>query len=417
MFLFSFGLHLVFAFTNTAHAQADWWDKGNGGFVLACAGQNLRTFDLYELQDRYEDQMSLDKNSSENLDERVNYLLDKIAVLNPVRAQKYRKWFLDFFSELQFTNDSLQANPDIGFGQVPAGCSLELAVFQRNPGIINRYRYTVRKTLWDQLDVIGQAALVLHELIYREAVQQDNQHQTSERSRFLNAWINSKEFSRVSLNEYLSRLQALHFRDAEYGLHQIYLGHYNEDKRAWEKFDLKFFESGSVATITVDAKDPLASQLITPKVRSCLERKIAVGELHLDEAGNPLSWRATLPKNEICAFEIQNLNIKNLKGFNGSIRGSQFHFFDQHRVEVSGIYDHPYRFYFSGYRFDLLSPTMQIKHVLNGEKVERVVFSDVGACQFTTASWIRVVTSNSDKMEFELSDLQNQVERLPVCQY
>ncbi|MNK93819.1 hypothetical protein D3C87_1139980 [compost metagenome] len=413
MFLLSFVFLVVFGVTNTAHAQGDWWDKGNGGFVLACSGQKLRTFDLYELQSRYEDQMSLDRNFSASLDQRVNYLLDKVAVLNPARALKYRKWFLEFFNELQFTNNSLQANPDIGFGQVPIGCTLELAVFQRNPGIINRYRYTVRKTLWERLDVIEQAALVLHELIYREAAQQDNQHQTSERSRFFNAWINSEEFSKTSIQEYLFRLQLLHFRDAEYGSHQIYLGLYNEDKKSWDQYDLSFFDSGVAGVITVDSKDPAASQLISSYVRSCLEEKRAVGPLFLDESGRPSLWKTTLPNGEICPFQIQNANFDNPKGYSGTILGSQFHFYDQHRMEVSGTYDFPNRFFFNRFRFDLLSPTIQIRHLLNGEHVELIVFSDVNVCRSKVAQWIQVTTSKSGTIEFyNFDDLMS---RVPEC--
>lgn len=413
MFLLSFVFFVIFGVINTAHAQGDWWDKGNGGFVLACPGQNLRTLDLYELQSRYQEQMSLDKKFSASLDQRVNYLLDKVAVLNPVRAMKYKKWFLEFFNELQFTDNALQANPDIGFGQVPAGCSLELAVFQRNPGIINQYRYIVRKTLWEQLEVIEQAALVLHELIYREAAQQDNQHQTSERSRFLNAWINSEEFSKASLQEYLFRLQSLHFRDAEYGSHQIYLGLYNEDKKSWNKSDLSFFDSGVAAVITVDSKDPAASQLISPDVRSCIEEKMAVGPLYLDEAGRPALWKTTLPKGEICPFQIQNVSFESLKGYDGTILGSQFHFYDQHRTEVSGTYDFPHRFYFNRFRFNLLSPTIQIKHLLNGEHVELIVFSDVTACRSSVAQWIQVTTSKSGTVEFY--DFDDLISRIPEC--
>lgn len=414
---FFFSALLFTASSALALNGGDWWDKGNGGFALSCPDQKLRTFDLYELQNRYEDTMTLDEKAQDSLNQRVHYLLDKVAALNPARASKYRAWYQDFHKESQFTEEVLQGTPDIGLGQIPESCSLEIVIFQRSPGILNPYRYTIRKAHWNRLSTIDQAALVMHELIYREASEADNQHLTSERSRYLNAWINSLEFSKVSLNEYLIRLQKLRFRDAEYGSHKIYLGRYNTANKSWVESTLSLSEANNTAVVTVDIKDADAARLVSPLLSFCLTKIKAEGQLYLDSAGHARSWQTDLPPGETCSFRLQDFESGRRHGYRGAIQGNQFNFFEQNKFEVIGAYDYSHRFNYAGFRFDLFSPAIRMKHVLNAAMVDKIIIPSVEACRSDMGNFIQLVHANSGLLIFSLEDLEAEIKSIPTCPY
>lgn len=138
-------------FSSVSFAQ-DWYEKGNGGFVVTCPGKPQQVLDIYELENRFQIQthqetanpvlqnMVLDLDKSESLDQRVQYLLSKIARLNPSRAQLYAQWYKSFPAEAEFL-PGIHLNPigDTGLAVPGEGCSLQQAVFQRAPGILNKF--------------------------------------------------------------------------------------------------------------------------------------------------------------------------------------------------------------------------------------------------------------------------------------
>ena len=210
-------LFLVVLLSSSLSFAQDWYEKGNGGFVLKCPSQPLRVLDLQELESRYKSEMTLDEQNLSSLKGRIEYLISKLEKLNPQRAQKYRSWYSVYDQETEYVaNTEFDVIGDLGMVRIPAGCKLSQIAFRREPSILNKARYTVSKDLWDQLGIIDKAALVMHELIYREFSASPNRHQTSEPSRYFNALVNSKELQTMTVDQYLKVLKKLRVTSVGY---------------------------------------------------------------------------------------------------------------------------------------------------------------------------------------------------------
>ncbi len=405
--------------SQSTRANGNWWDKGNGGFVLKC-DRALKTFDLHELESRYSGRMSLDPKNSDSLEDRVDYLISKVDRLNPTRAAIYREWFKSFFAEARFTQDPIHPLPDIGFGEVPEGCELVIAVYQRNPNIITPERYTVFEPLWNRLSVSDKAALILHELIYREAVQVENQHLTSERSRYLNAWIHSQEFLSVSLKKYLLDLQELHFQGADFGPHKVSLGFYDLQTQMWVRSLLEYkFNSDQPSLVTIRGFDAIASTFISPLFKDCLETNNGyhLAQLSFHESGTLKALRMN-SQEEICAITLKNRGFDlseklprygNIIGFEGRVQGTTFTFTkssSQLQTHVAGIYKRGHIFFFDNYRFELDSNQLLIEHFLEDSQVQKIVLRNVRLCNTWGTRQIRVSVGDTPFHDVEIKSGQ-----------
>jgi hypothetical protein len=405
-----------------AFANGDWWDKGNGGFVVLCENGSKQTFDLYELQSRYQNEMTLDTSESLSLEGRLEYLFSKISRLNPTRAAKYHQWFEEFFNEAQFIEGTIHPLPDIGFGGIPETCSLKVAIYQHTPDILNKKRYLISQVLWEGLDINNKAALILHELIYREAREASNHHVTSERSRYLNAWFHSKEFLSTSLMEYLTGLQDLHFQDADYGPHKIALGSYIESQQEWQNEALEFYDSGAASTISINSYNALAFKFVSPLVETCLTNNADSfrGRIMLGDSGALNSFAYSLNQPGICSFTIQNRVVTNsgVQGFDGEVFGTDFHFFQNGLFEVQGIHYPGYRFFFNGFRFETISAPVKIKFQINQEQVVKIEINNARACRVSNAHQIRFYSppGESKTLLIDSDSVAQTYTRLPYCE-
>lgn len=256
-------LLLVMGFSAAAHA-GDWYEKGNGGFTINCPGKSPQVFDLYELENRFRvgvetpKKLTLDQNKSGSLKERFQYLLEKIARLNPHRAVLYADWYKTFADESEFLPHAhLSPVEDLGLAEPGAGCSLLQTVFQRTPGLLNR-RYTVDEGIWNSLSPLNQAALLLHEFAYREFASAPSFHETSEQTRYFNALVNSSEFAEMTPKDYLQTLQMIHVARADYQGNSVLLSYKNiTEEHTWTLLPLQFQSSGIPETIIFEAGDQI----------------------------------------------------------------------------------------------------------------------------------------------------------------
>lgn len=236
---------LILVFSVNSYAGNDWSETGNGGFVVMCPDKSI-VLDLHEAV--VQGSVVIDSNSKSltSIENRVHYLIDRLEEKDFYRAELYRLWFKDFFKETQFIQgQKLYPVPDVGFTYIPKECTLDLAVFQKTPDFRLKYRYTISQDIWDQLDTLNKAALIMHELIYREATLPENRHQTSESARFFNGWLHSMEFAEVVPQDYLIALQSLRFKNASYGGFQITLGMKGQHNQ-WITAPLKFYDNGNL---------------------------------------------------------------------------------------------------------------------------------------------------------------------------
>lgn len=300
---------LILIFTFNSFAGNDWSETGNGGFVVMCPDKSV-VLDLHEAEVQGSIAIDRASKSLSSVEGRVQYLIDRLEEKDFYRAQLYRQWFKDFFKEAQFIRgQKLYPVPDVGFTYIPKECSLELAVFQKTPDFRLKYRYTISQDIWDQLDTVNKAALIMHELIYREATLPENQHQTSESARFLNGWLNSVEFANVASQDYLIALQSLRFKNASYKGFQITLG-MKGPQNQWITAPLKFYDNGNlISAITTNFDLP------TLKGPQSFRHCFTNSERHsttvtFNEDGSIDRLDAAFSKAFPCAFyEIESINL------------------------------------------------------------------------------------------------------------
>ncbi len=185
----------------------------NGGNVIVCPNG-------IELLDYYEARLSgkalqLDS-SSPTYAEKLFTLFEKWKSVAPRRMALYTKWLKEFTAEAGiYSGVEIPAIPDTGSIVIPSGCKPIPAAFQRREGDIfpGEKRYVVNKDLWDLMDENQKAGLVLHELIYREAIK--SQHATSLPTRYFNSFLSTEENPKA--DKYFSVVAKMPLAWAEFG--------------------------------------------------------------------------------------------------------------------------------------------------------------------------------------------------------
>jgi hypothetical protein len=146
--------------------------SSGGGKVIVCrnahngAIENSMLLDLYEAVHIYGLQLHTPLTNIESELQRFLEDLEISTVDNPqpVSNESLTR-IANIVNNLQFTDITLTAIGDTGnAAAAPAGCSLEqLAIYN---DVSNKI--TVQKEIWNSLDSMNRAALVAHELIYRQ---------------------------------------------------------------------------------------------------------------------------------------------------------------------------------------------------------------------------------------------------------
>lgn len=183
-------------------------EVGNGGSGVICRDPDTGLIHRAELLDLYEAReirgLELDLGSpTEAYQVKLKRVLKTLRVAAPIRSQVYEKYVDRFWSEGVLLRDSeFVVIPDSFHISVPKPCKIEQVAIQKAQEFPGDKRYFISQELWQAFDENSKAALVLHEIIYREAL--DWGHKDSKGTRFLVSQITSTkrtEFSRDSLNE------------------------------------------------------------------------------------------------------------------------------------------------------------------------------------------------------------------------
>ena len=142
--------------------DGNWFERGNGGFVILCDQKPPQTLDLYEAVHRYK--WTLDKRYETDVQKRVQYLIAKIDKHNPRRASLYEQWAARFMDESEFIpNLNFGSQPDLGNTPYQSTCNKpQQVIYQRQPDFLGKIRYTINATLWEALSPLDQAGLIMH---------------------------------------------------------------------------------------------------------------------------------------------------------------------------------------------------------------------------------------------------------------
>ncbi len=206
-------LSLMLIAATTAFARGGN-ELGNGGDIVYCprSAEKAILLDVYE--SRFSNRKLMFENDGLSYEGKLLKIFDRWQRVSPLRMNRYREWLEKFTQEAAFIpNVELPNIPDEGLAAVPRGCEIRQIIVQLpEEDIGTSYkRYTVSKDLWDLLNENNKAALVLHELIYREAI--TAKHPNSMRVRYLNTIL----FSDSTIEEYFEASKDLNGLFLEWG--------------------------------------------------------------------------------------------------------------------------------------------------------------------------------------------------------
>ncbi len=183
--------------------------RGNGGHVIECDSREMPL-----LVDHWEATgirgLELDMGEADaDFQRNALIVIERLAGLDPYRADKFRR-------ELRnFSDPELTRIIEIDLGATEDGTPIGLpgpdcflrqaAVHFTNPRP-GEPRYIIDRSIWDRLDGIGRAGLVLHEMIYRELAIQ-KRHSSSSFARWFNVLISTRELRSWTQTSYATYMK------------------------------------------------------------------------------------------------------------------------------------------------------------------------------------------------------------------
>ncbi|MGE0174016.1 MAG: hypothetical protein AB7T49_14560 [Oligoflexales bacterium] len=181
--------------------------QGNGGDAVVCYEGSKITqvefLDLVEGQIMWNLTPKMGSGSRE--EERALFVLERLKAVDLGRYHEYSAGIRDFYSNAQFKPGiELPDIPDHGDVPLPRGCKIEQAVIQKEQRRPEEAYFTVSRDLWELMSLDSRAALILHEIIYKEAIAAG--HNNSMDTRYFTANLSSDSFESMDQDQYISFL-------------------------------------------------------------------------------------------------------------------------------------------------------------------------------------------------------------------
>lgn len=248
---------LLLFFSLSALPLSLWADRivGNGGDVLVCQGEVSKTFealDLFEARDDRGWNIEYPRPSSSAL-EIARQIIFRLQSTSPQRSKTYLKWLESFTAEASFKdNTTLTDIDDSHHLYLPNNCYLKQIVIQRTPYLPGEKRYVVDNDLWIQLDATQQAAIILHELIFREYIElHGGQVADSRAVRYFNSLLWANTIESYSFIEFISLMQTLRLEYVELLGVKIKVYSPEDDLNEEQLWDPEFYDSGALQSVKV----------------------------------------------------------------------------------------------------------------------------------------------------------------------
>jgi hypothetical protein len=181
-------------------------ERGNGGNTVVCRASSGAISSI-ELLDYYEARIlrgfTLDNPpASMTADEDVARILARLARFKPNQAARITAAAAQFSQNAEFlANTDLVPVDDSAHIIVPAGCTVTQIVIQRTPEFPQDRIYVINQDLWSHLDAFNRAGLILHELLYHEALENPDVV-NSVALRYFNAYLATTAMANVTPAEF-----------------------------------------------------------------------------------------------------------------------------------------------------------------------------------------------------------------------
>lgn len=177
-------------------------DSLNGGAIIGNGGdacvyydhegqiQNIEILDIYEARTRWGLELNMGE-PSEPYEQKISRILERVKVYDIYRYHTYKAKFEKFHENAVFWPDANLPNiEDSNHITLDKKCDLRQIAIQNYKRVAGDKDFIISEYLWNKLDEINKAALVLHEIIYQEMVNKFG-HQNSTHARYYNVLLMS----------------------------------------------------------------------------------------------------------------------------------------------------------------------------------------------------------------------------------
>lgn len=155
------------------------YEVGNGGVAVVCKNKNgdvsnVELLDIFELRQR----MDLSREEFEEKSRDKMNWITRVYTESSRRGTLYTYYYRNFYMETVFQSEKLSLTNDSGqVIPLPKECELEQLVFQTSKAhpfdsIQWEGRYKINSILWEKMSELNRQATILHEIIYRERINQ-----------------------------------------------------------------------------------------------------------------------------------------------------------------------------------------------------------------------------------------------------
>jgi hypothetical protein len=195
-------------------------EVGNGGNAVVCRDEggaitSAELLDFYEARTLRGIQRDLGPPGL-SVDEKFGIVLKRLGRLSPERVSLYTLAHGGFPRESRFLPGvKLTTVPDSFHVAIPDGCQVEQLAIQKQPEFPEDRRYTINQDLWQKLDNDSRTGLILHEIIYGEALGYGATDSVG--TRYLNSKLCSPEADTLSLQDFIDVLVDAGFGQTDVG--------------------------------------------------------------------------------------------------------------------------------------------------------------------------------------------------------
>ncbi|UXR65061.1 hypothetical protein EZJ49_02205 [Bdellovibrio bacteriovorus] len=182
---------IVFAFLFVAPSAFAQYVVRNGGYVVSCRNQAPLALEVAEAQAQ---NLTMDYSPARSFQVKVADLISRIRAVNPEKALKYTRWLQQWPEQVRWHGRFELTGPnDQGTIKLRAGCRMRIAIVQTNESRFGVQEYAIDSLLWQALNEDQKAALVMHEFIYRDVLE-ENPDSNSSWVRHVNTLVHSLDF-------------------------------------------------------------------------------------------------------------------------------------------------------------------------------------------------------------------------------
>jgi hypothetical protein len=171
----------AFCFLQISPKAMAGFGRGNGGDVIVCetpSPANQQILDLYELSARYGNHLWPSLNQQQTADDILRLVFQRAENYSPWLGQKLKQTYAAILSQWIMT-ETLPVIADTGGYSIPNACHIQQIAVQFSSSssttLVKKYQhqYYLDRNAYAQLSPLNQATLILHEIFWSLAIDQN----------------------------------------------------------------------------------------------------------------------------------------------------------------------------------------------------------------------------------------------------